>query len=229
MSIEVRYRRGTALDHSTFTGANGEITIDTTNKTAIVHDGVTQGGHRLARFDELNQANLESVSTNIVPSANVTFDLGTPELSWRDLYLSGGTIILGGASIKSDANSGSIVLIPEKQANEINEPKALVITKAGTIKSIDTANGVPDDTQLNTAIVEQNNNKFANVSITNLILENVLGAESGGTGLSSFTKNGIMFAANTSTLSFLTGSFGQIMQVGEDGTPKFDKLDGGDF
>lgn len=229
MAIEVKFRRGTAAEHSTFTGANGEVTFDTTRNTLVAHDGVTVGGYRLAKFSDINAANLQSVSTNIVPSANVTYDLGTPELSWRDLYLSGGTIILGGASIKSDANSGSILLIPERQPDEIVEPKALVITKAGTIKTIDTANGVPDNTQLNNAIVEQNDNKFANVSITNLILENVLGTESGGTGLSSFTQNGVMFAANTSTLSFLTGSSGQIMQVGEDGTPKFDKLDGGDF
>jgi len=229
MSIEVRFRRGTALDHSTFTGANGEITIDTTHKTAIVHDGVTQGGFRLAKFSDINQANLQSVSTSIVPSANVTYDLGTPELSWRDLYLSGGTIVLGGAQLKSDADSGSIVIIPERRPEDVEEPKAVVITKAGTIKSIDTANGTPDQTQLNTAIVEQNNNNFANVSITNLVLENVLGTEFGGTGLSSFTENGVMFASNTSVLGFISGSSGQIMQIGSDGVPKFDKLDGGDF
>jgi len=227
MSIEVRFRRGTALDHSTFTGANGEITIDTTNKTAIVHDGVTQGGHRLARLVDV--ANLQSVSTSIVPSANVTYDLGTPELAWRDLYLSGGTIVLGGASIKSDANSGSILLIPEKSQDSDEDPKALLITKAGTVKSVDTSDGVVDEDQLNTAISEQNNNNFANVSITNLVLENVLGTQYGGTGLSSFTQNGVMFASNTSVLGFISGSSGQIMQIGDDGVPTFDKLDGGNF
>jgi len=52
MSIEVKFRRGTATQHLSFTGANGEITVDTTNKTLRVHDGVTAGGIRLAKFGE---------------------------------------------------------------------------------------------------------------------------------------------------------------------------------
>ena len=44
MGTEVRWRRGTAAEHETFTGANGEITVDTTNKALRVHDGETPGG-----------------------------------------------------------------------------------------------------------------------------------------------------------------------------------------
>jgi len=39
------------------------------------------------------------VNTAIVPSANVTYDLGTTALRWKDLYLAGSTIYLGAASI----------------------------------------------------------------------------------------------------------------------------------
>ena len=66
-------------------------------------------------------------------------------------------------------------------------------------------------------------------SITRLVLTNVLGTEYGGTGLSSFTGNGVLFAANSSVLSFATGSSGQLLQVGSDGSPGFDDLDGGSF
>tara|TARA_R100000951_G_scaffold40229_1_gene34116 strand:- start:1878 stop:2657 length:780 start_codon:yes stop_codon:yes gene_type:complete len=66
-------------------------------------------------------------------------------------------------------------------------------------------------------------------SITRLVLSNVLGTEHGGTGLSTFTGNGVLFAANSSVLSFATGSAGKLMQVGDDGTPGFDDLDGGSF
>lgn len=44
MSTEVRWRRGTTTQHSTFTGALGEVTVDTTKNTVVVHDGVTAGG-----------------------------------------------------------------------------------------------------------------------------------------------------------------------------------------
>lgn len=44
MSNQVQRRRNTTAGHSTFTGAVGEITVDTDKKVAVVHDGVTPGG-----------------------------------------------------------------------------------------------------------------------------------------------------------------------------------------
>lgn len=49
MSQQVQLRRGTTGEHSTFTGAAGEVTVDTVKKTAVVHDGATAGGHPLAK------------------------------------------------------------------------------------------------------------------------------------------------------------------------------------
>ncbi len=48
MSKRIQLRKGTATEHNTFTGAVGEVTVDTTNKTLRVHDGSTVGGTRLA-------------------------------------------------------------------------------------------------------------------------------------------------------------------------------------
>ena len=48
MAKQLQLRKGTATEHDTFTGANGEVTVDTTNKTLRVHDGSTVGGIRLA-------------------------------------------------------------------------------------------------------------------------------------------------------------------------------------
>jgi hypothetical protein len=84
--------------------------------------------------------------------------------------------------------------------------------------------GVTD--QANAAFGEVNAN---NVSASTLILENVLGTEFGGTGLSEFVKNGVLFGANSSTLSFATGTRGQILQISANGTPSFDVLDGGTY
>ena len=53
---QIRYRRGSAEEHATFTGANGEITVDTTNKTLRVHDGVTAGGTVLAKQSDIQNA-----------------------------------------------------------------------------------------------------------------------------------------------------------------------------
>lgn len=43
-SKRVKIRRGTAAQHSTFTGALGEITVKTDTNEIVVHDGVTPGG-----------------------------------------------------------------------------------------------------------------------------------------------------------------------------------------
>ena len=52
MSTEVKHRRGTAAQHATFTGAEAEITYDSTNKTLRVHDATTTGGIVIARKDQ---------------------------------------------------------------------------------------------------------------------------------------------------------------------------------
>jgi hypothetical protein len=77
---------------------------------------------------------------NILPSANITYDLGTANLRWRDLYLAGNTIDLGGAHIKSDAQSGAIALVPAPTANVAN-PSALVISTSGGINVVETTGG----------------------------------------------------------------------------------------
>jgi hypothetical protein len=51
-NISVQLRRGTDTEHSSFTGAEGEVTVDTTNDTLRVHDGSTAGGVRLAKLSE---------------------------------------------------------------------------------------------------------------------------------------------------------------------------------
>ena len=52
----------------------------------------------------------DSISASLSPSANVTYDLGTSEKSFRDLYLSGSTIHLGSQQISSNSTG---VILPE--------------------------------------------------------------------------------------------------------------------
>src|SRR4030042_1594951 len=49
MSTAIQLRRGTTTQHNTFTGAVGEITVDTTKDTVVVHDGATAGGFPLLK------------------------------------------------------------------------------------------------------------------------------------------------------------------------------------
>ena len=54
MAKLLKLRRGTTTQHGSFTGAEGEVTIDTDKDTAVVHDGSTVGGTPLAKEDMSN-------------------------------------------------------------------------------------------------------------------------------------------------------------------------------
>jgi hypothetical protein len=56
MSTQVQFRRGTTGESGAFTGAIGEVTVDTTKNTCVVHDGAQLGGYPLLREDGSNSA-----------------------------------------------------------------------------------------------------------------------------------------------------------------------------
>ena len=58
MSRQIQIRRGDAAANDNFTGAIGEVTMDTTNNTLRVHDGETLGGTALAKQDEIPDLSL---------------------------------------------------------------------------------------------------------------------------------------------------------------------------
>ena len=64
--------------------------------------------------------------------------------------------------------------------------------------------------------------------ISNLTLGSALGVGSGGTGVTSFTANGVFFGGTTTSLSFATGTEGNVLQI-TSGVPTFGMLDGGSF
>ena len=58
----VQLRRGTSAEHSSFTGAAGEITVNTSNSTIHVHDGSTAGGTELATKSSVDGLTVNSIS-----------------------------------------------------------------------------------------------------------------------------------------------------------------------
>jgi hypothetical protein len=59
--------------------------------------GITGGGG--------DPVNFENISSNVLPAANVTYDLGSSDRRWRDLWLSNATIHIGEASISATAGN----------------------------------------------------------------------------------------------------------------------------
>ena len=54
MSTQVQFRRGTTAEHASFAGAIGEVTVDTTKNTTVVHNASQLGGYPLLREDGVN-------------------------------------------------------------------------------------------------------------------------------------------------------------------------------
>ena len=52
-ATQVQLRRGTSAQVAAFTGAQGEVVVDTTNSRAVVHDGATPGGWPAAKLYDL--------------------------------------------------------------------------------------------------------------------------------------------------------------------------------
>jgi hypothetical protein len=75
MAKRIQFRRGTTTEHAAFVGAPGELTIDTTKKTVVVHDGVTPGGFpasRLESVDGTSTFNGQVRMTNATASTSTT-------------------------------------------------------------------------------------------------------------------------------------------------------------
>ena len=64
MAKAVQFRRGTSTENDAFTGLEGEITVDTTNKKLRVHDGSTKGGVATARDDQVVKHVSQSLTTD---------------------------------------------------------------------------------------------------------------------------------------------------------------------
>ncbi len=61
-AVQVQYRRGTASQVGAFTGAQGEMVVDTTNNRVVVQDGATAGGWPAAKLSEVQTNTRTQVS-----------------------------------------------------------------------------------------------------------------------------------------------------------------------
>ena len=68
MAKLLKLRRGTTTQHGSFTGAEAEVTVDTTKDTIVVHDNSTAGGRPLLRED------LDNLAATGIPGAKIAND-----------------------------------------------------------------------------------------------------------------------------------------------------------
>ena len=104
MAKLLKLRRGTTSQHNTFTGAEGEVTIDTTKDTAVVHDGSTAGGTPLAKEDMSNVSSssiagrlgADSIAVTKIAAGTLPSDVKVASIN-----------IIDGSIVNSDLNAGA--------------------------------------------------------------------------------------------------------------------------
>ena len=83
MATQVQFRRGTTSQHGSFTGAVGEITVDTDKDTVGVHDGSQAGGFGLPslktaqEFTKTQNFN----ATTLTDEATITWDASANQVT----------------------------------------------------------------------------------------------------------------------------------------------------
>jgi hypothetical protein len=115
MATQIQYRRGTNAQNAAFTGALAEITVDTTNGTLRVHDGITAGGSNIAtvayvaaQIGALSSNSISSGTSNVRVFANGNV---TTSVAGTDNVLnvtSTGILITGLVSATGNVSGGNL-------------------------------------------------------------------------------------------------------------------------
>ena len=92
MAKLLKLRRGTTSQHSSFTGAEGEVTVNTDNDSLVVHDGSTAGGHELLKPDLSNLPagtidNGDIASNAAIAGTKISPNFGAQNVTCQDLTL----------------------------------------------------------------------------------------------------------------------------------------------
>ena len=106
MAKLLKLRRGTTTQHGSFTGAEGEVTIDTDKDTAVVHDGSTTGGRALARED-LNNVSSSTIAGRLSNDSIAPSKIGAGTLP-SDVTVASANLV-DGTIVNADVNASAAI------------------------------------------------------------------------------------------------------------------------
>ena len=122
-ATQVKRRRGTAAQNDAFTGAEGEIVVNLTDKSLRVHDGTTQGGFETLRQNMQNSVNITNCITEIPQDIKLELADGVLRLkAGSKVYLATGDSSFPAQTIAADIEhtttySGRYVVIRNSQTS----------------------------------------------------------------------------------------------------------------
>ena len=112
MATQVQFRRGTTSQTGSFTGAVGEVTVDTDKDTVVVHDGSQAGGFAVANLKTAQEftATQNFNATTLSDASTVSWDASANQVTSVTL---GGNRTLGAASNQIDGGVYVISIIQD--------------------------------------------------------------------------------------------------------------------
>ena len=132
MSVAIQFRRGTTTNHSGFAGLLGEITMDTTKKTLVVHDGSTLGGNPLSKEGHTHTSSNVSGLMYQVVQISGTAQTAQPNLNFSNLFTASNdtpnsrtTVTLANNNTTGAGTYGSSTKVPQ-----------IVLSATGLITSV---------------------------------------------------------------------------------------------
>ena len=147
----------------------------------------------------LNVSGSISVSGHIIPNASSTYDLGSSSYNFRDLYLSGSTINLGGTKISTN-NSGDIELMDTN-----DNPKKIMVDE------------IIIGTGTDRISLSKSNDKLKvgkrGTSGTGDIVPDTLDVSHGGTGHTTYNNGELLIGNGNNTLSKATLTQGDNISI----------------
>ena len=147
MATQVQIRRGTNTQNASFTGAEGELSANTTNDSVHVHDGSTAGGFELARAD-LNNVSDTDLNAALTGNTLASLTITSADINGGNIdgTVIGGTTAAAG-SFTTGAFSGAVTaqkLVSTDGVLELDDNgshNGIINSPASLFVNIDSDNG----------------------------------------------------------------------------------------
>jgi trimeric autotransporter adhesin len=208
MAIQIQLRRGTAAQHTSFTGVNAELTVDTTNYALRLHDGTTPGGYEILRKDLANLANGAILNAKLANSS---------------ITINGQTVSLGGSTTITATATNSLTIGTGLSGTSYNGGGAVTIALSNTgvtAASYGSATEIPvltinaqgQITAATIASVASSLNIAGDTGTDSVSMLTDTLTVSGGTGLSSAVTNNTV-TLNLDNTTVTAGSYGSATAI----------------
>ena len=167
MPTTVQFRRGTTTQNNNFTGASGELTVDTTLNVLRVHDGATPGGYSMLTATATQTLSNKTLASPVITG---TITAGASTGTSGQYLSSTGTgvqwVTLDSSTISNGTSSMSVIASGGNIRANVGGATIISITSAGIING--QANGVGNignaTNYFNTVFAKSTSAQYADVA-----------------------------------------------------------------